>query len=222
MAHLGILDRDASIPGHAVAKGRGAIGTELDILGMDLVGDRQVDRHLGIGPAGLAGHPRLNAVHRGQHHPQRLLPGGLIVPVQIHRRLEAGGGQLRHPGLGSHHRQPLRQPPPLLTHQHTQNLAEGVTQKVDRVLHPPGPHKGLESNATRTCRAARVPMSLAYNATVRSTSRRSSADPISRLRKLTSVALENGAVAWSMQSSTSCQRRSITLASTASASEAPL
>lgn len=97
-----------------------------------------------------------------------------------------------------------------------------MTHQVDRVLHPPGPHKGLESNATRTCRAAGTPMASASNATVRSTSRRSSSAAISRPRNATSVALLNGACAWSMQSNTSCQRRSITLASTASASKAPV
>jgi hypothetical protein len=86
----------------------------------------------------------------------------------------------------------------------------------------PAPHNGLESNATRTCRAAGAPTVWAYNPIVRSTSRRSSSDPISRARNATSVALLNGACTWSMQSNTSCQRRSITLASTASASEAPV
>jgi hypothetical protein len=86
----------------------------------------------------------------------------------------------------------------------------------------PAPHRGLESNATRTCRAAGTPTVWAYNVTVRSTSRRSSSCASSRARNATSVAFENGAVAWSMQSNTSCQRRSITAASTASASEAPV
>jgi hypothetical protein len=86
----------------------------------------------------------------------------------------------------------------------------------------PAPHRGLESNATRTCRAAGAPTPSAYNLIVRSTRRRSSSAAISRTRNATSVALLNGAVAWSMQSNTSCQRRSITLASTASASEAPV
>jgi hypothetical protein len=45
---------------------------------------------------------------------------------------------------------------------------------------------------------------------------------ISRAQKATSVAFENGAVAWSMQPSTSCQRRSITVASITSSSEAPV
>jgi hypothetical protein len=57
---------------------------------------------------------------------------------------------------------------------------------------------------------------------VRSTNRRSKLWAISRARKPTSVAFENGAWAWSMQSSTSCQRRSIIVASSTSSSLAPV
>jgi hypothetical protein len=86
----------------------------------------------------------------------------------------------------------------------------------------PAPHSGLESNAARSRPAATRPVACPYNPTVRSTNRRSKLCSISRARKPTSVVFENGACAWSMQSSTSCQRRSITVASSTSSSEAPV
>ena len=70
--------------------------------------------------------------------------------------------------------------------------------------------------------AATRPVSCPYNATVRSTSRRSRPCSISRTRNIPSVAFENGAWAWSMQSNTNCQRRSITQASITSSSLAPV
>jgi hypothetical protein len=45
---------------------------------------------------------------------------------------------------------------------------------------------------------------------------------MSRARNAPSVAFENGATAWSTQSNTSCQRRSITVASITSSSLAPV
>jgi hypothetical protein len=86
----------------------------------------------------------------------------------------------------------------------------------------PAPHSGLESSAARSLPPATRPVSCPYNPTVRPTSRRSSWWAISRARKPTSVVFENGAWAWSMQSTTSCQRRSITIASSTSSSEAPV
>jgi hypothetical protein len=86
----------------------------------------------------------------------------------------------------------------------------------------PAPHSGLASNAARSFPAAGRPALSAYSSTVRSTSRRSRSAAISLARKATSVPFENGAVAWSMQSRTSCQRRSITVASSTSSSLAPV
>jgi hypothetical protein len=86
----------------------------------------------------------------------------------------------------------------------------------------PAPHNGLESSAARSLPPATRPVTCPYSATVRSTSRRSRSCSMSRARKLTSVVFENGAWAWSMQSNTSCQRRSITTASSTSSSEAPV
>jgi hypothetical protein len=85
----------------------------------------------------------------------------------------------------------------------------------------PAPHKGLASNAARNARAPNPPEARA-SWMVRSTSRRSSWWAISRARNPTSVPLLNGGRSASRQSNTSCQRRSITVASITSSSEAPV
>jgi hypothetical protein len=84
----------------------------------------------------------------------------------------------------------------------------------------PAPHSGLLSKAARNARLPKPPRDAA-SATVRSTRRRSSPCSISRCRNATSVPLLNGGSDWSRQSSTSCQRRSIAVASTTSSSEHP-
>jgi hypothetical protein len=81
----------------------------------------------------------------------------------------------------------------------------------------PAPHNGLESSAARSARAPN-PFVRAASSTVRSTSRRSRSDSISRLRNPTRAPLENGGSSAPMQSRTSCQRRSITVASITSSS----
>jgi hypothetical protein len=86
----------------------------------------------------------------------------------------------------------------------------------------PAPHNGLESSAARSLPPATRPVACPYNSTVRATSRRSSPSAISRARNIPRVAFENGAWAWSMQSNTNCQRRSITVASITSSSLAPV
>jgi len=81
----------------------------------------------------------------------------------------------------------------------------------------PAPHSGEESSAARSARAPN-PFVAAASTTVRSISRRSRFFSISRLRNATRVPLENGGSSAFMQSRTSCQRRSITVASITSSS----
>jgi hypothetical protein len=84
----------------------------------------------------------------------------------------------------------------------------------------PAPQIGLLSSAARNARPPKPPRRSA-SATVRSTSRRSASRSISRRRNATSVPLLNGGRLASRQSSTSCQRRSIVVASITSSSEQP-
>ena len=85
----------------------------------------------------------------------------------------------------------------------------------------PAPHSGDESSAARSARAPNPPVRAA-SSTVRSISRRSRFFSISRLRNPTRVPLENGGSSAFMQSRTSCQRRSITVASITSSSLTPV
>jgi hypothetical protein len=85
----------------------------------------------------------------------------------------------------------------------------------------PAPHNGEESSAARSARAPN-PFLAAANSTVRSTSHRSRLRSISRARNETKVPFENGDAPASKQSSTSYQRRSITVASITSSSLAPV
>jgi hypothetical protein len=200
VAHLRIFHADASVGGHALAKRRRQVGGQLHVLVDDLPGGLQ--RVLGCrGSQPVVGHQPLHLLQEAQHHPKCLVTGGRVVPVAVQRRLDTGPAKGWHARLGRHRRHPLgpRQPPPLL----------------------PAPHNGLASNAARNARSPNPPLALA-SATVCSTSRRSSPAAISRARKPTSVPLENGARSASRQSNTSCQRRSITVASITSSSLAPV
>ena len=85
----------------------------------------------------------------------------------------------------------------------------------------PAPHNGLLSSAARSAVCPK-PLVRAATSTVHSTNRRSRSAAISRSRNATSVPTLNGASTHSRQSSASCQRRSITAASTASAPDAPV
>jgi hypothetical protein len=116
-------------------------GGELQVLLTDLAGRRhrrrRCWRRLGVG-----GHQHRHLLQRGQHHLKGMLAGGRVVPVDVQRRLQAGGGQ--HPGacLFGQRRGPLGQPPPLLARDHTQGLAQGVSHQVVGVLHPASPPQG--------------------------------------------------------------------------------
>ena len=85
----------------------------------------------------------------------------------------------------------------------------------------PAPHNGDESSAARSARAPN-PFVAAASSTVRSISRRSRLCSISRARNPTRVPFENGGSSAPMQSSTSCHRRSITVASITSSSLTPV
>jgi hypothetical protein len=223
VAHLRVLDGDPPVAGHALAQHRWLPVAQRHVLVTDLPGGgkRRIDprdrRHR------LPRHEPFDRLQEAEHHPQRPIAGGRVVPVAVQRRLRARPAKGWHARLGGHRRHPSspRQPPPLLPRDDAQRLAQGVTQQVDGVLHPPRAPQwaGIQRRSQRP--VAKPTVGLA-SATVCSTSRRSSPWAISRARKPTSVPLENGGWVASRQSNTSCQRRSITVASITSSSEAPV
>ena len=95
---------------------------------------------LQAGAGGVAarstGDKRLDPVQQAQHLGQRGIPGSRVIPVCIQRRLQAGGGQFRCPGLLRQHRDSCGLPPPLQHRDHAQGLAQGVSHQVKSVLHP--------------------------------------------------------------------------------------
>ena len=106
--HLGVLDADPPVPGHSAAQRRRRAG-QVHVLVADLPGGRH-GRGRGL-VAGLPGDERLDLIQQAQHLGQGLIPGGRVIPVRIQRRLQAGGGQLRHPRLRRHDRRSLRPAP---------------------------------------------------------------------------------------------------------------
>ena len=115
----------------------------------------------------------------------------------------------------------VRQPPPLLTGDHAQRLAQSVSQQVIRVFHLAAPHSGLLSSAARKRLGPKAPLSCATSI-VRSISRRSHRGRSAAGGRRSASPLLNGGSAQSRQSSTSCQRRSIVVASITSSSETPV
>ena len=112
----------------------GAVAGQVRVLVTDLPGGRH---RLGRGLiASQAGDERLHEIKEAQYLGQSLVPGGRVVPVQVQRRLQAGGAQLRHPGLCCHDGGPGGLPPPLHSRDHAQSLAQGVSHQVQGVLHP--------------------------------------------------------------------------------------
>ena len=81
----------------------------------------------------------------------------------------------------------------------------------------PAPNRGVESRAARSCRAPKPPVCSA-KVTVRSSKILSRLWAMSRMRKLHSVPWLKGGCSAPRQSSTICQRLSITVSSTASRS----
>jgi hypothetical protein len=137
VAHLGVLDGDPPIAGHTLAKRRRQVWGHLHVLANDLPGGLQ----RGVGSRGsqlVVGDEALHLLQEAKHHPKRLVTRGRVVPVAVQRRLDTGGAKGWHARLGRHRRHPLgpRQPPPLLPRDDAQRRAQGVTQQVDRVLHP--------------------------------------------------------------------------------------
>jgi hypothetical protein len=92
----------------------------------------------------VVGHEPLHLFQPPEHHTKRLVPRDRVVPVAVQRRLHTRPAKQWHARLGRHRRDPLgpRQPPPLLPRDDTQRRAQGVTQQVDRVLHPARPPQG--------------------------------------------------------------------------------
>ena len=151
-----VLDADPPVFGHPAAQRRRRAG-QVHVLVADLPGGRH-RRGRGL-VAGLPGDERVHLVQQAQHLGQGLIPGGRVVPVRIQRRLQAGGGQLRHPGLRRHDGGPCGLPPPLQHRDHAQGLAQGVSHQVQGVLHPArAPQRG-RSPAPPAAPARRIPRS---------------------------------------------------------------
>jgi hypothetical protein len=131
--HLAVPGADPAVFGDPAAQRRRR-ARQVDVLAADLAGGRdRVRRGL---TAGLPGDERLHPVQQAQHRRQGLVPGGRVVPVPVQRRFQAGGGQLRRPGLLRQRHDSCGLPPPLQHRDHAQGLAQGVSHQVDRVLHP--------------------------------------------------------------------------------------
>jgi hypothetical protein len=94
VAQLRILDRDPPVPGDTLAQPHDAVGADHGVLALDLAGRGQPGGDLGITLSAKLANQFLDAADRRQHHPQRTRQRGLIVPVQVQRRLQTGGRHL--------------------------------------------------------------------------------------------------------------------------------
>ena len=129
--HVAVLDADPPVFGYSTAQRRCRAG-QVHVLVADLPG-RHHRRGCGL-LAGLPGNERLHKIKEAQHLGQSLVPGGRVIPVRIQRSLQAGGGQLRRPGLCCHDGGPGGLPPALHDRDHAQGLVLGASHQVKRVL----------------------------------------------------------------------------------------
>ena len=89
---------------------------QVDVLVAHLAGDRH--RLVRGRVAGPAGDERFDLIQEAEYLSQSVACGRGVVPVQVERCLEAGGGQLRHPGFCCDDGGSCGLPPPLRDRDH--------------------------------------------------------------------------------------------------------